>query len=346
MHASTDLANDSIGTPTDRLVTRTRRPRFPASRLFYFVTLCASSVALFGWLGLPIGCFVMLIWVQLLVGIQREEELVARAPLPAPTRLGMSKIEVLAVLLIVLLLVGLFTPAVGDSDPMQHAETSMKQVAKAVDAYYQHHGEYPPTIACDSNGTPMHSWRALILPYLHEDKLAASYRWDEAWNGPNNSQLMQYRPWHYRLYYPETQTLRTLSSLHLLRDESQRVFVVEHEQAKHGWLEPTSIAGWQAFDELSAADQGFWHHGFFVSSYRGRLAVSNELSLCIHPSPSAPRSAIAIDVARVNDKQRVDVGTPYLEVHFDNALRLGIFLLIALYPFRWLHAVRPNAQRP
>ena len=42
----------------------------------------------------------------------------------------------------------------------------------------------------DENGKPMHSWRVLILPRLDRNDLYQRYRFDEPWNGPNNSQLM------------------------------------------------------------------------------------------------------------------------------------------------------------
>ena len=35
----------------------------------------------------------------------------------------------------------------------------------------------------------MHSWRVLILPFLDQNELYGSYRFDEPWNGPNNSKL-------------------------------------------------------------------------------------------------------------------------------------------------------------
>jgi hypothetical protein len=35
----------------------------------------------------------------------------------------------------------------------------------------------------------MHSWRVFLLPYLERQDLFAAYRWDEPWDGPNNSKL-------------------------------------------------------------------------------------------------------------------------------------------------------------
>lgn len=41
----------------------------------------------------------------------------------------------------------------------------------------------------DDSGIPAHSWRILILPYIDAKDLYDRYRFDEPWNGPNNSKL-------------------------------------------------------------------------------------------------------------------------------------------------------------
>ena len=53
---------------------------------------------------------------------------------------------------------------------------------------------FPPAYVADSNGRPMHSWRALLLPFLDEPELAKSYRWDEAWDGASNRKLWDQIP--------------------------------------------------------------------------------------------------------------------------------------------------------
>jgi hypothetical protein len=44
----------------------------------------------------------------------------------------------------------------------------------------------------------MHSWRVLLLPYLGEAGFYAQYRFDEPWDGPNNSGLLASMPPVYR----------------------------------------------------------------------------------------------------------------------------------------------------
>jgi len=65
----------------------------------------------------------------------------------------------------------------------------LKQIAFALEQYHTTHGRYPPAYFTDQQGLPTHSWRAMILGELGHPELAAKYRWDEPWDGPNNRQL-------------------------------------------------------------------------------------------------------------------------------------------------------------
>ena len=353
--------------------------RFSAAWMFYFVTLCAAATALFGWLGVPIGCFVTLIWVQLFVGARREWVAEAQGPpadkRPGPIRqndpagnpragnprAGASKLDALVVLLIGGLVVGLLIPAAPDYEPQQQADTSMRLVAQAVEAYHQHFGRPVPERIVADDGTPWHSWRVLILPFLGEEKLAAAYRWDEPWNGPHNSQLAQYRPWHYRTYYPHSQEQRTTTALHLLTAPDGLRYVVEHEQAESSWLQPTQLSGWQPFAELPSQEHGFWNHGFFVSTYHGRLAVNCQQSVHLHPAtgdgrelsqawPTPQAAAISVSPSLADTHagspaaRRAQLGQVFYHVHWERPLRLAFFLLLALLPLRWLPRKPPSVD--
>jgi len=53
----------------------------------------------------------------------------------------------------------------------------------------------PPAITVNGpDGKPWHSWRVLILPFIEEEALYNEYRFDEPWNGPNNSKLASKMP--------------------------------------------------------------------------------------------------------------------------------------------------------
>lgn len=59
----------------------------------------------------------------------------------------------------------------------------------AVANYVDANNHFPPAYILGPDGKPWHSWRVLILPYIEQDSLFKVYRFDEPWNGPNNSQL-------------------------------------------------------------------------------------------------------------------------------------------------------------
>jgi len=86
----------------------------------------------------------------------------------------------------------LFLPAVTRSrEPARRSQckTNLKQIGLALHLYHDKYGSFPPAYIADPEGRPMHSWRVLLLPYLDQMPLYNAYRFDEPWDGPNNSQL-------------------------------------------------------------------------------------------------------------------------------------------------------------
>jgi hypothetical protein len=68
-------------------------------------------------------------------------------------------------------------------------DLNLRQIGIAFNKYNDAHGSFPPAVLYDSKGKALHSWRALILPYLGDGHYAKLYHYDEPWNGPNNSKL-------------------------------------------------------------------------------------------------------------------------------------------------------------
>lgn len=98
------------------------------------------------------------------------------------------------------LLCWLMLPSVGSRPPTprQGCQSNLHQIALAMRDYELTNGSFPPACVADKSGKPMHSWRVLILPQLGFQDFYARYRFDEPWNGPHNSKLLQYMPRIYR----------------------------------------------------------------------------------------------------------------------------------------------------
>lgn len=91
----------------------------------------------------------------------------------------------------------LFLPAVQqarEAARRTECKNNLKQIGLAIHQYETLHGCYPPAYLTDRNGTPLHSWRVLILPQLGEMSLYNAYNFSEPWDGPNNRQLLAKRP--------------------------------------------------------------------------------------------------------------------------------------------------------
>ena len=69
----------------------------------------------------------------------------------------------------------------------------LKNVGLALQEYQMQYRSFPPAYVADATGKPMHSWRVLILPFMNDPQLTAlyqQYKFDEPWDGPNNSLLV------------------------------------------------------------------------------------------------------------------------------------------------------------
>lgn len=78
----------------------------------------------------------------------------------------------------------------GDTDNLQ-------SIAKALNAYCDRYGNYPPPVVKDVNGKPLYSWRVLILPFLGYEDLYKRYELTQAWDSAANSNLLREVPRQY-----------------------------------------------------------------------------------------------------------------------------------------------------
>ncbi len=91
------------------------------------------------------------------------------------------------------ILLALLLPAVQAArEAARRAQCSnnLKQIALAMHNYHDTFHCFPPAYTVDKDGRPMHSWRALLLPYL-ADPAADAYDFDQPWDSPANQAVTQ-----------------------------------------------------------------------------------------------------------------------------------------------------------
>lgn len=67
--------------------------------------------------------------------------------------------------------------------------SNMKQIMLALHKYNDEHGELPPAYTVDEDGNRLHSWRALILPYMEgQSQIAELIDYSKSWDDPANEE--------------------------------------------------------------------------------------------------------------------------------------------------------------
>ena len=108
-----------------------------------------------------------------------------------PTRRGFTLAELFVVVGILTAIGLVLLPAISRSGSAYFRERiecrkQLKQITLALGNYEAEYGSLPPAVLTDAAGTPLHSWRTLILPFLDEggdgqrlyDQLDLSQPWD------------------------------------------------------------------------------------------------------------------------------------------------------------------------
>jgi hypothetical protein len=60
--------------------------------------------------------------------------------------------------------------------------------------YHDTHGRLPPAAVRGSDGTPLYSWRVLVLPFMEQQELYKEFHLDEPWDSPYNLQFLDRMP--------------------------------------------------------------------------------------------------------------------------------------------------------
>ena len=109
-----------------------------------------------------------------------------------PKGSGLTLIEVLAIIGIVVLLIAMLLPATRsarEAARRNSCNNAFKQLGLSLHNYHDVWKVLPPAYTVDSAGKPLHSWRTLLLPFLEEDPLYQSIDLSKPWNGPVNARI-------------------------------------------------------------------------------------------------------------------------------------------------------------
>ena len=186
-----------------------------------------------------------------------------------PRRSGLALAQVLGVFLILGVLVCMFLPAtrnVGDTARRTQCLNRLRNIAIAIHNYEQDFHALPPAYTVDEHGNRLHSWRTLILPYLHEQELYEKIDLSKPWSDSANAEVRDIVIVVYRcpeLEGPPTQTIfqaivgpgnyfhpeHPRQRSEIKDGDAQTVMLMEAlpEDAVH-WMSPTDVNG----DYLSA----------------------------------------------------------------------------------------------
>lgn len=136
--------------------------------------------------------------------------------------------------------------------------SNLQRIAIALNAYASDHGTYPTPVVTDAAGKPLYSWRVLLLPYLDEVNLYASFKLNEPWDSINNAPLVAMCPAVYispaslgntsqssyvlitgpGTIFPSTGPLKPAQ---ISDGQSQTLLVVETDNTFNEWSKPFDI---------------------------------------------------------------------------------------------------------
>lgn len=188
----------------------------------------------------------------------------APAALTPKQRTGMTLGEFIiatgVVLLIGFVAAALFLPSVRRArEPARRSQckNNLKQIGLALHNYHDKYQAFPPAFTVDADGRPLHSWRALILPYMDKETLYNKIDLTKPWDDPANAEVFKAVVEAYRCpseLGPATHTtylavvtsnscLRLGESARLsdIKDGASKTLLVTEVDSEHAvhWMAPT-----------------------------------------------------------------------------------------------------------
>ncbi len=318
--------------------------RFRLVHLFYATAVVASSLSIFGPGGWVLAAIVIGFWSYVFFSNNR---------IHAFGRACLLLFCVSGCLLFLLPAVA----ATREAARRSQCVNNLKQIAIALHNYHDTYKTLPPAYIADKNGKPIHSWRVIILPWIEQQALYDRYKFDEPWDGPNNSKLHKAlrgyqcpndrgsQSSYYVVVGDQTawpgEQARSWSQI--TDGLANSILVVEAEGRGRHWMEPVDIPIEEALRLFVSpeTDKGHRREDYFYEYWNGRNVALGDGS--VHFIYYGRSLDSIYNWLVVNDGQKPasfyqhdDAEESYKYVKWDNWLRLAIFVVLVLLPLPWV----------
>ena len=346
---------------------------FRPIHFLYAVALFASAVVTFGCLGVMPAVLIILLWAYV----------IARRPRPLASLVDCLAILHLTVFLLGFLLLPWLGLAVIDPPEMfwrQGCKNNLKQIGLALHDYHETYGTLPPAYIAKQNERSMHSWRALLWPFIERSQLYPKglylkYNFHQPWDSPNNGELVSGMPYVYacpeatdssnghgnytsyaavigpRTAWPGLVGRRFTD----FKDgTSNTILLVECKPGDILWAEPRDLTVEEALDLLVPSEP--WtapnHHweNFFYEYAGGRNVLFADGSVEHVPCGADRdhlRSLITIDDGGVRpDRDHwYQLWKETKRLRIDRCCAFGVFVLLTFLPLPWIWLKPRSARR-
>jgi hypothetical protein len=244
---------------------------------------------------------------------------------------------------------------------------NLKQIAAALNNYHGVHGTFPPAVIADKNGKPMHSWRVLLLPYVSEKSRYGKYNFQEPWDGPNNSKLLNPMPDIYRcpsdvrtghgqgvwtsyvaVVGPRTAwpgvSARKIDEI--TDGTANTILVLENRNADIPWMAPRDVSLEEVLGSFTSVDPQpagvHYSESFFYHYSIGRnVAFADAYATFLYQYDGLPRVALS-NLLTIDDGVSLDprnLGIPFggtKRLKVGSCYRLAVFVFLIVLPLPWV----------
>jgi hypothetical protein len=135
---------------------------------------------------------------------------------------------------------------------LMNCRSNLRNIGVALAAYHAVHRSYPPLVTQDASGRPLHGWRTHILTHIEREDLAEQYDWNQPWDGPTNTALLDQEIKLFRCRSDRSSPNSDVSYLAIMTPDykpGDRFVVVEVPRSGVNFFEPRDLT----LDELKAA---------------------------------------------------------------------------------------------